>query len=158
MREVSIPDTDHPLDAASFLACLATVLELPFEQLPALPPGEDPATGWTISRWLGGRGLGIARIADPSSFSWPRPWIVRVGAPAPDAARAGPPTPRFVVMYGVPSGVVWDPVGPEEVDPRSLTDGLLVAAADIAQGLPPRPPAPASIGTVDGMAAYHSSS
>ncbi len=89
--------SELPLATASFLACLATILELRFEDLPVPSAGEDP-TGWTVSRWLGGLGLGLARIADAASFSWPGPWIARAGG-------------RFVVMYGVPSGVVWDPAG-----------------------------------------------
>ena len=57
MREVRLPKCELSIDTASFLACLATILELPFEQLPVPAAGEDPATGWTVSRWLGGLGL-----------------------------------------------------------------------------------------------------
>jgi hypothetical protein len=39
MKEVQIPDTDLPPEKASFLACLATILELRFEDLPR--PAED---------------------------------------------------------------------------------------------------------------------
>ncbi len=60
--------------------------------------GEDPPTGWRVARWLGGLGLGLARISDPQAFTWAGPWIGRAAD-------------RFVVMYGVPSGVVWDPTG-----------------------------------------------
>ncbi len=118
------------------MACLATILELRFEDLPAPSADADPATGWGMSRWLGGLGLGLARIADAPSFSWPGPWIARTGG-------------RFVVMFGVPSGVVWDPAGGPAVEPADLEEGFLVAAADIALALPPRPPAPASAGTVE---------
>jgi hypothetical protein len=34
MREVQLPDSELPVQVASFLACLATILELPLEQLP----------------------------------------------------------------------------------------------------------------------------
>jgi hypothetical protein len=54
MREVRLPDSELPVQVASFLACLATILELPLEQLPQPAAGEDAATGWTLSRWLGG--------------------------------------------------------------------------------------------------------
>ena len=101
MKEVRLPDSGLPLDAASFLVCLATILELPLVDLPAPSAGEDPAAGWTVSRWLGGFGLGLARIADPASFSWAGPWIARVCPP-------GSGKRHFVVMYGVPSGVVWE--------------------------------------------------
>ena len=136
MREVRLPESDEPLEAASFLACLATILELPFEELPMPSAGADPATGWGMSRWLGRLGLGLARIADPPTFSWPGPWIGRAGG-------------RFVVMFGVPSGVVWDPAGGPEVQSTGLEDGFLVAAADIALAMPPRPAAPADAGIVE---------
>ena len=139
MREVRPPESDLPRDAASFLACLATILELPFEQMPTIAAGEDPTTGWTVSRWLGGLGLGLARIADPAAFTWAGPWIGRAGG-------------RFVVMYGVPSGVVWDPAGGAQIDRESVQEGFLVAAADIALALPPRPQAPLAPGMVEALA------
>jgi hypothetical protein len=139
MREVRPPESDLPTETASFLACLATILELPFEELPRLSAAEDPATGWTVSRWLGGLGLGLARIADPAGFTWPGPWIGRAGG-------------RFVVMYGVPSGVVWDPAGGAEVTRDAIEDAFLVAAADIALARPPAPIAPAGAGVVEKIA------
>jgi hypothetical protein len=141
MREARLPESDLPLEAASFLACLATILELPVEDLPRPPRRADPATGWGMSRWLGGLGLGLARIADPASFSWAGPWIARITAPT-----------RYVVMYGVPSGVVWDPAGDGDVEPDSIEDGFLVAAADIALARPPRPDAPVVVGAVEAIA------
>ncbi|HSC04561.1 MAG TPA: hypothetical protein VLC49_14625, partial [Solirubrobacteraceae bacterium] len=141
MREVRLPESEEPREAASFLACLATVLELPFEDLPRPAEGADHATGWGMSRWLGRFGLGLARVAEPTSFSWPGPWIARVTAPH-----------RYVVMYGVPSGVVWDPAGDGEVEPDSIEDGFLVAAADIALAMPARPAPPSGAGTVEAIA------
>jgi hypothetical protein len=125
----------------SLVACLATVLELDPEQLPRLGPAEDPAAVGTASRWLGGLGLGLAPVADPPGFSWAGPWIARI-------ALAGEPE-RFVVMYGVPSGVVWDPAGDGEVDPTSIAAGYLVAAGDIAQARPPLPAAPTAPGHIE---------
>jgi hypothetical protein len=148
MREVRLPESELPLAAASFLACLATILELAVEELPRPREGEDPATGWTVTRWLGGLGMGLVRIADPQTFSWPGPWIGR--APEPQ---------RFVVMYGVPSGVVWDPAGAGEIDHGAgeidravIEEGFIVAATDIALARPPRPDAPAGVGTVETLA------
>ncbi|MGN6870502.1 MAG: MOSC domain-containing protein [Solirubrobacteraceae bacterium] len=141
MREVRLPESDLPLEAASFVACLATILELPAEDLPRPPGDADPATGWGLSRWLGRFGLGLARVAEPTAFSWPGPWIARV--PAPD---------RYVVMYGVPSGVVWDPGGDRAVEQGSIAEGFLVAAADIALAMPPRPAPPSGVGTVEAIA------
>jgi hypothetical protein len=131
-------------EAASFLACLATVLELAPEQLPTLNPDEDAASGGTVSRWLGGLGLGIARVAQPASFSWAGPWIARIHPP-------GQPAGRFVVMFGVPSGVVWDPSGEGDVDNGWIEDGYLLAAGDIALARPPLPAVPAGTGSVESI-------
>jgi len=145
MKEVELPESRLSLDAASFIACVATIVELPFAHLPHPSADEDPATGWTVPRWLAGLGLGLARIADPRSFSWPGPWIARV---RPEGAGGR----RSVVMYGVPSGVVWDPAGREsELDADSIEDGFLIAAADIALALPPRPSAPMAAGIVEAI-------
>lgn len=124
------------------LACIATVLELSIEELPQPAPDEDPATGWTIPRWLGGLGLGLAQVAAPDSFSWPGPWIARIeSSPAKES--------RFVVMYGVPSGVVWDPASRPPSTAESIVQGFLIAASDIALAMPPRPSAPSTAGAVE---------
>jgi MOSC domain-containing protein YiiM len=54
-------------------------------------------------------------------------------------------------MYGVPSGVVWDPAGGNEVERDSIEDGYIVAAADIALALPPRGPATSREGTLEAI-------
>lgn len=144
MKEVTIPEGNLSLDVASFLACLASILEMPVELLPLPGPDEDPATGWTVSRWLGGLGLGLARLADPTAFSWAGPWIARVRRPGTACRHA-------VVMYGVPSGLLWDPTGNGGIDNGWIQDGFLVAATDIALALPPRPAAPVAAGTVEGI-------
>jgi hypothetical protein len=143
VREVAVPESGLSVDAATFLAALAAILELSPDQLPRLADGEDPVTGWTVPRWLGGLGLGLARAADPAGFSWPGPWIARVRAPGGDR--------HYVVMYGVPSGVAWDPAGGGPVEQAWIEDGFLVAAADIALALPSRPGPPSSAGTVEEM-------
>jgi hypothetical protein len=128
----------------SFLSCIAFVLELDAAELPTLAPDEDPATGWTVPRWLGGLGLGIAPVADPRTFQWAGPWLARVRAPDADDA-------RFAVMYGVPSGVVWDPAGDGVVDSAWIADGYLLAAGDIALARPPLLAAPVEVGTVEAI-------
>jgi hypothetical protein len=130
----------------SLAACLASVLELDPRQLPSLDPDEDPTAIGLVSRWLGGMGLGMARVSDPASFSWAGPWIARISPPEP-ASHPG----RFVVMYGVPSGVVWDPAGDGQVDNPRIVDGYLIAAADIALARPALPEAPGDTGRVEGI-------
>jgi len=130
-------------EAATFRACLATVLELPVEDVPELPPG-DELPGWRIMRWLGGLGLGLVPVADAASFDWAGPWIgwVRAG----DGGER-----RAVVMYGVPSGVVWDPSGMTETDGWRLDEGFVISALDVALARPPLPEAPATAGTVEAI-------
>jgi hypothetical protein len=131
------------LAQGSFLSCLHYVLALAPAELPALAPGEDPADGWTVSRWLGGLGLGIARVAEPAAFAWPGNWIARVQPPAS--------APRFAVMFGVPSGVVWDPGADGVIRPEWITGGYLIAATDITQARPPMPEAPTGTGVVEAI-------
>ena len=116
---------------------------MPIEQLPQLASDGDPATGWAVSRWLGGRGLGIARVAEPTTFSWPGPWLARVCVPAGPA--------RYVVMYGVPSGVAWDPGGDGDISNDAIEDGFVLAATDIALALPRTATMPPASGTLDGI-------
>lgn len=123
------------------MACVATILELPFDVVPE-PAGDEDVVGWRVMRWLGGLGLGLVPVADIASFSWAGPWIARV---RPD--RQG--VRRAVVMYGVPSGVAWDPSGATGVEDWRLEDGFVIAALDVALARPPRPAAPSSPGSVE---------
>ena len=50
-------------------------------------------------------------------------------------------------MYGVPSGIVWDPGGGNPSD--TVEDGFLIAAADIALARPTRPRLGATAGVVE---------
>jgi MOSC domain-containing protein YiiM len=144
MKEVELPRANMGLERASFLACLATILELPVDQLPSPAAGEDVVTGWTIPRWLGGLGMGLVPVAHPATFSWAGPWIARVSPPAGN-------DPRYVVMYGVPSGLVWDPGGDGDIERNRIDQGFVVAAADIALARPVRSTAPHTAGTVEAI-------
>ncbi|MGH2891081.1 MAG: MOSC domain-containing protein [Solirubrobacteraceae bacterium] len=125
----------------SLQACLAAVLEQDPASLPGMAP-EDDGSGLTlVSRVLAGLGLGIARVVDPQTFSWPGPWIARIAQP--DAPL------RFAVMYGVPSGVVFDPSGEGEVRAEWILDGYLLAATDIALARPALPSPPLTTGIVE---------
>ena len=144
MKEVTAALGEGPLESASFAACLATVLELPLVDVPHAPADQDPALGWTTSRWLGGLGLGVVPIANPQTFSWPGPWIARIRTP-------GASERRCVVMFGVPSGVVWDPADRGSVESEWIEDGFLIAAGDIALARPAAPAGPAGTGTLEGI-------
>jgi hypothetical protein len=131
------------IDGASFLSCLATILELPATALPELSDDADPTADLTLQGWLGAREIGIVPVADAKEFAWPGPWIARVRSRERGERRA-------VVMYGrSPSGVVWDPAGGGEVDPSEIEDGFVLAAEDIALALPTRAEPSAADGAVE---------
>ena len=144
MKEVALPASGLSQDAAAFVACLATILELPADRIPAPTPAADPARDWPISRWLGGLGIGLVPIADAATFAWPGPWLARLRP-------AGGGEPRAVVMYGVPSGVVWDPSGVAEREGWTIDDGFLVAPGDIALARPRQADAPTGAGSVEAI-------
>ena len=147
-------------EAATFIACVATILELDPDELPSPLAGDDPAA-WGIHRWLNGRRLGLVPIANAREFTWPGPWIARV--------KSGGER-RAVVMYGVPSGIVHDPArdlaeqrsGLPSLPERSceawseavsgeIEDGWLIAALDVATALPRAAAAPAATGAVEAI-------
>jgi MOSC domain-containing protein YiiM len=143
MREVA-PPADAPRSASSSLAaCLATILELPIGDVPEPDAGEE-LPGWRTMRWLGGLGLGLVPVEDAADFSWAGPWI---GAIRPAAGGES----RAVVMYGVPSGVVWDPTEVAAGDGWELTGGFVVAALDVALARPELPATPTGNGTIEGI-------
>jgi hypothetical protein len=155
---LSRPGLDR--DTASFLACIATILELGEADIPephgggdphpgADPhpggdphPGADPSEDFNITAWLGSLEVGLVPVAEPTTFAWPGPWIARVRDR--DGQR------RSVVMFGrKPSGVVWDPAGGDPIDPEQIEDGFVVAAEDVALGMPRREAAPTDTGSVE---------
>lgn len=130
--------------SGSLRACVAAILELDPERLPVLEPPGGPEEVALLTRWLGALGVGLAPVADPARFSWPGPWIARLRPP-------GATGQRYVVMFGVPSGVVWDPSGDAQVHNEWIADGYLVAAADVALGRRPKSAPPAGAGRVEGI-------
>ena len=140
MREVPIENVMRS-DEGSFAACIATILELPFAEVIVAEPGEDVG-GKRVARWLGGFGVGLVPVANPASFAWPGPWIARMRRDREH---------RAVVMFGVPSGVVWDPA---EISPGGgweIAAGYLIAAGDIAMARPARAVAPDTVGILEAI-------
>ncbi|MGH2858197.1 MAG: hypothetical protein ACRDMJ_12020, partial [Solirubrobacteraceae bacterium] len=66
VREHSSLPTDD-----SMRACLAAVLELDPASLPGMAADDDGPGLTLVARVLAGLGLGIARVAEPATFSWP---------------------------------------------------------------------------------------
>ena len=127
----------------SLTAVIAAILDEDAATMPMFE-GADPAAMGMVSRWLGRLGLGAVRVADPASFAWPGPWIGRIQPPQGDE--------RFVLMYGTPSGAIWDPAGDgAPVENEWIVDGYLLAAADIALARPPLAQAPLGTGQIEAI-------
>jgi hypothetical protein len=128
-------------DGDALAACLARLLDVDPAELPALA-GPDPLA--SLRGWLAQRDMGLAAVADPAAFSWPGFWLGRVRGP-------GDPGARWVLLFGVPSGVVLDPAGPAD-DPGvvAIEAGYVVGRLDPSDGRG-RAGASGGPGAVDGL-------
>jgi hypothetical protein len=104
--------------SSTLAACVAQIVGAAAADVP-LDAAEQRA-------WLSERGLGLVPVADAAGFSWAGPWIAR--RPGRDGCG-----PRAVVMFGVPSGPIWDPAGTSD----EVLDGFVVAPLDVAVWPPP---------------------
>jgi MOSC domain-containing protein YiiM len=136
--EVSVDSGREGELVASLRACLASVLEVPLASVP-VPRTEDAVLG--AGQWLAEHGLALVRAADPGAFRLAGHWIARL-------APTGSPG-RFVVMFGVPSGVVWDPLGTEVGGDLTVSEALVLVGLD-SPGLQAPPLEPGS-GVVRGL-------
>ena len=103
MHECPLPEAPGcSLAARTLAACIAGILEVPVDDVPCTV-ARDPfaPVGW----WLATRNLGLVPVADAESFQWGGWWIARM------AGADGHPAEPFVVMAGLPSGLVWAPAG-----------------------------------------------
>jgi hypothetical protein len=118
-------------ERSTLAACVAQVVAVPAADVPL---GEDE-----LRAWLAERGLGLVPVADAPSFGWPGSWIAR-------RPERGSGEPRAVVMFGVPSGPIWDPAGTTD----EVLDGLLVAPLELA-AWPPSPIEEIGVGTIEAL-------
>ncbi len=140
MIEVDLPQgTAAPL-ARGLAACLASVTEVPLDELPA--PEDVPAHALGAWRsWLAGRGSGLVPIDDPRSFQWAGWWIGVVdGSPSPLAD--GPQRSVAVLAFGTPPGVVLSPQDPALLG-RATAELALSSAWAVASLDPVLAPVPA---------------
>jgi hypothetical protein len=121
---------DHT-ERSTLAACIAQVVGASASDVP-LDREEQRA-------WLAERGLGLVPVADAATFSWAGPWIAR------RLARDGS-GPRAVVMFGVPSGAIWDPADTTD----EILEGAVMAPLDLA-AWPPHTAAEAAIGLVEAL-------
>jgi hypothetical protein len=125
------PSPPRHTERSTLAACIAHVAGAAAGDVP-LDPDHQRA-------WLGERGLGLVPVHDAATFSWAGPWIAR--RPATDGSG-----PRAAVMFGVPSGVIWDPA--HTTDP--VLSGFVLAALDLA-AWPPQPAGDAGVGVVEAL-------
>ncbi|MDX6726614.1 MAG: hypothetical protein QOK49_1419 [Baekduia sp.] len=118
-------------ERSTMAACIAQIVGVTAVDVP-LHADEQRA-------WLAERGLGLASVADAATFAWAGSWIAR----RPEH-RSG--ELRAVVMFGVPSGPIWDPAGTTD----EIVDGLLVAPLELA-AWPPVPVQEIAVGTVEAL-------
>jgi hypothetical protein len=89
--------------------------------LGSTPPAPDFDPLVFFKQWLAETNLGLVPIADAATFSWPGEWLARVRATDGDHA---------VVMYGSPSGPIFDPAGALSSG-GPIEEGWLVAPLDL---------------------------
>jgi hypothetical protein len=118
-------------EQASFAACIAHIVGVSPSDVPLLPAQQRA--------WLGERGLGLVPVADPQSFSWAGPWIAR--RPARDGRGS-----RAAVMFGVPSGVIWE----SDATDDAILDGHVLAPLDFAI-YPPAAATDVGVGVVEAL-------
>jgi hypothetical protein len=82
------------------------------EVLGTLPPAPEGDAPLFFKQWLAERNLGLVPIEGAATFSWPGRWLARVRAGDGDHA---------VVMFGSPSGPIFDPA-------RALSGGGTIEA------------------------------
>ena len=116
MRPSPPPATEAPRLSRSVAACLATILEVPVDEVPC-PANDTPWPAWR--NWLAGRGLGLVPISDPYRFNWAGPWLAVLR------------DDNAAVAFGSPPGLVWAPLLEDEGF-ESISAGYLVAPADPA--------------------------
>jgi MOSC domain-containing protein YiiM len=127
-------DSTGPLDQ-SFRACLASVLEVPLDDIP--PPCADLASTTAVLRtWLAGRGFGLVPVANPSRFQWAGYWLAVAEPP-------GGTSQQFaVLMFGTPPGVVLSPQDPallgRSAAALGVQQGFVVAPLDPVRRRPDR--------------------
>jgi len=84
------------------------------------PPDPDTDALLFFRQWLAERNLGLVPIARAESFSWPGRWLARARGADGDHA---------VVMFGSPSGALFDPAGVLAAG-SMIEEGWLVAPLD----------------------------
>ncbi len=115
----------------SLRACIAQVLNIDLSEVPT--PREA-----NMGQWLALRNLGLVPVASPETFQWPGHFL---------GLRRDSST--WAVFFGVPPGIVYDPMA----EPDGMKDAAVDAAFVLAEHDPQRGTEPGSgtesVGTVE---------
>lgn len=105
-------------EVASLTACVAHVLGVDTSEVP-----DDG--GVRLNQWLAGHNLGLVPVESPQSFKWPGRFIgLRIEPSA------------WAVFFGVPPGILYDPLGePEERENVPLKAAFVLAEHDPLRGI-----------------------
>lgn len=124
-RNVALEQTKNR-KTASLTACVAYVIGVDISEV----PGDG---GVRLNQWLAGRNLGLVPVESPQSFKWPGRFL---------GLRGGSSEPTWAVFFGVPPGIVYDPVaekgGQPAEEPPEGSDVSLEAAFVLAEQDPLR--------------------
>jgi MOSC domain-containing protein YiiM len=122
----------------SLAACLASLLEL---ELGAIPVPSTAPLLVAVRQWLAELGLGLVSVADPAEFAWAGHWIGQI---TDDDG-----VDRYVIMFGIPSGMTFDPLGLPEGGAGRINAGYLLAALQTPR--PDRTPDAVGCGLVEAI-------
>jgi hypothetical protein len=111
------------------------------EILGTLPPPPETDALLFFKQWLAERNLGLVPIDNPATFQWPGRWLARVRAADRDHA---------VVMFGAPSGPIFDPASALSSG-GTIQAGWLLAPLDLELPIDKPYGIHASVGSVVGL-------
>jgi hypothetical protein len=152
--DVELPDgPDATALPRGFATCLASVTEVPVDDLP-LPDGDLGHALGAWRTWLAERGSGLVPIADPVRFQWAGWWIAVVDAADPAGGPGADAAPVAVLAFGTPPGVVLSPQTPALLGRATAELGITeaYAVASLDPVLRPAPAVPDLHGVVEGLA------
>jgi MOSC domain-containing protein YiiM len=120
-------------EATSLAGCIAHVL--------GVDPSEVPGDGGLrLRQWLALWNLGLVPVASPENFAWPGRFLGR---------RRGSCT--WAVLFGVPPGVVYEPV-PDAAASETIDAAFVLAAHNARRGIGvERSSRPSALGVVEAI-------
>jgi MOSC domain len=119
------------LKETSLRACIAHMLNIDVSEVPTKREAN-------IGQWLASRNLGLVPVASPETFEWPGRFL---------GLRSDSST--WAVFFGVPPGIVYDPMAePDEKKDAAVDAAFVLAKHDPQRGTEPSS-GTRSVGTVE---------